>query len=163
MKIAISTSRGGHLDQLLQIFEAFENHNPFFIIVSSKMTLNLKDDYRVHYVRKSFTESNSLFQNSFLIYLIYFLYQLYLVVPCLLVLLKEKPKVIICNGGEASLVVSFIGKILGIKIIYLESLTRTEGLSVRGKIFYYIADKFLVQWESLASKYEKAEYWGKVI
>ena len=57
----------------------------------------------------------------------------------------------------------FIGKLFGKKIIYIESLAKIDSLSVTGRNVYKFADKFYVQWETLANKYEKAEYIGRLM
>jgi len=159
MKICISTSAGGHLDQMLQIFEAFEDHDTFFVTIFNEVTSDLDKNHKVHYVRKYFSDDTS----SFKFYIFYFIYQLYMSAISFFIILKERPDLIICNGGQASLTLLMIGKIFGVEVIYLESLTRTKNLSGRGKVFYKFADLFLVQWDSLSSKYERAKYWGKVI
>jgi len=45
-----------------------------------------------------------------------------------------------------------------IKIIFIESFARVQTLSLSGKILYYFADRFLVQWPELRTKYPMSEY-----
>lgn len=163
MKICISVSRGGHLDQLLQIIESFEGHDIFFLTVESEMTSNLNKNYNVHFVRKYFSEENDFLGKKPFNIISLIIYQIYVIIPSLIILIKENPNLIVCNGGEASIAISYIGKIFGKKIMYLESLTRIKELSLTGKIIYPIANIFLVQWEDLLEKYKKAKYWGRVI
>jgi hypothetical protein len=56
-----------------------------------------------------------------------------------------------------------MGKILGIKTIYIESLTRVRTLSLSGRLVYPVAQYILVQWPELAYKYKKAIFRGQVI
>jgi len=81
------------------------------------------------------------------------------------ILIKEKPDVIISTGGgDIAVPFCYIGKVLGAKVIFIESLSRITTASAGGRFVYPIADLFLVQWESLLKKYgNKAKYWGKVI
>ena len=81
------------------------------------------------------------------------------------ILTKEKPDVIVSTGGgEIAVPFCYIGKILGAKIIFIETLSRITTPSGGGRLVYPIADLFLVQWESLLKKYgTKAKYWGNVI
>ena len=44
-----------------------------------------------------------------------------------------------------------------------ESIARVKSLSLSGKLLYPIADKFMVQWPDLLSKYPRAKYVGFVI
>ena len=53
-----------------------------------------------------------------------------------------------------------IGKLLGSKIIYIETMANIETKTVTGRIIYYFADLFIVQWESMLKLYPKAKYGG---
>jgi len=79
------------------------------------------------------------------------------------ILLKEKPDVFISTGAGVAVPFSIVGKILGSDIIYIESLTRVNELSLSGKIIYFFADNFLVQWPQLEAKYKRAKYQGKLV
>ena len=48
------------------------------------------------------------------------------------------------------------------KIIYIESFARVDNASLTGKLFYKIADVFIVQWEELLKIYPKAIYGGGI-
>ena len=56
--------------------------------------------------------------------------------------------------------VCVIGKLMGMKIIHVESFTRIRDLSLTGKIVYPFADLFVVQWKQLVQKYPKAVFGG---
>ena len=56
-----------------------------------------------------------------------------------------------------------MGKVMGKKLIYIESICRVHDLSRAGKIIYPIADEFFVQWVKLTEKYKKAQYKGNVL
>ena len=81
------------------------------------------------------------------------------------ILIREKPDVIISTGGgEIAVPFCYIVKVLGAKVIFIETLARMTTPSGGGRFVYPIADLFLVQWESLLEVYgSKAKYWGKVI
>ncbi|KAG5456241.1 MAG: UDP-N-acetylglucosamine transferase subunit ALG14 [Olpidium bornovanus] len=56
--------------------------------------------------------------------------------------------------------------VLGIRkihIIYVESLARVRSLSLSGKILYPWADRFIVQWEPLAQRYQETEFYGCLV
>ncbi|KAJ2619196.1 UDP-N-acetylglucosamine transferase subunit [Coemansia sp. RSA 1358] len=80
------------------------------------------------------------------------------------VMYQYTPDAIICNGPGNCVVVGLVAlvpAILGIKrvpIVYVESFARVHTLSLSGKIMYLLADRFVVQWLSLAHKYPRAEY-----
>ena len=59
--------------------------------------------------------------------------------------------------------VCFLGKLLGAKVIWIDSITNVERISLSGRMVRYISDLFLVQWPELAEQYENVEYVGEVI
>ncbi len=57
-------------------------------------------------------------------------------------------------------------QVIGVKkasIVYVESICRVETLSMSGRILYYFADQFVVQWPQLAEKYPRSTYLGRVV
>lgn len=153
MKFCLECGEGGHLKEMTQVLEAFSSHEIFFVIVGVESTKDLAKDHKVYYIKDRRRHKLS-----------YVMLNYILIAPlCLKILLMERPDAIISTGGLATIPLSYIGKILRIKIIYIESLTRVFNLSGNGRLIYPIADLFLVQWESLVEKYKKAKYWGKVI
>jgi len=77
-------------------------------------------------------------------------------------LLKENPSTIITTGAGASYPTCKWAKILGKKIIYIESFAKLNSESVTGRMIYPFADKFFVQWPEMLSVYPNAEYHGTV-
>ena len=82
---------------------------------------------------------------------------------CINVILHERPKVVISTGAAAGCIVCFLGKMLGAKVIWIDSITNVKRLSLSGRMVRYIADLFLVQWPELAEKYKNVEYAGQII
>ena len=59
--------------------------------------------------------------------------------------------------------VAFLYKLIGlldVDIVFVESFCRVKKLSLTGRILYFFADKFIVQWPDLVNKYPRAEYLG---
>ncbi|KAG9483118.1 hypothetical protein GDO78_009195, partial [Eleutherodactylus coqui] len=82
---------------------------------------------------------------------------------------RLKPDAILCNGPGTCIPVCFSALLLGILgikkilIVYVESLCRVESLSLSGRILYYVADQFIVQWPVLKDKYPNAIYLGRIV
>ena len=53
-----------------------------------------------------------------------------------------------------------IGKILGSRIIFIESFANINTKTITGKLLYPISDKFIIQWESLKELYPDATFGG---
>jgi beta-1,4-N-acetylglucosaminyltransferase len=160
MKICLSCQSGGHLDQLLRLSEAYEGHEIVLVTESVDRVRTLQGDMKT-YLIPEYPRHIKHFESIYVLFLIP--YYLSLIPKVLKIILNERPDIIIANGGEATLYLAYIGKILGIKIIYIESLTRVHTLSGTGKLVYPVADLFLVQWENLTRKYSKARFWGRVL
>ena len=81
----------------------------------------------------------------------------------IIILLRKRPKVILSTGSGIALATCIFGKMIGAKVIYLESGARITSPSRTGKLMYYIADDFIVQWEPLLRCFPKATYVGSLI
>ncbi|KAF2282820.1 hypothetical protein GH714_043111 [Hevea brasiliensis] len=83
-------------------------------------------------------------------------------------MIKIRPKVILCNGPGTCIplcVIAFLFKVVGIRwssVFYVESIARVKRLSLSGLLLYKlcIADQFYVQWPQLQRKYPRAIYVG---
>jgi UDP-N-acetylglucosamine:LPS N-acetylglucosamine transferase len=70
---------------------------------------------------------------------------------------------IVISTGAAGCLMCFLGKLKGVRIIWIDSITNVEKLSFSGRMVRHIADLFLVQWPILSEKYKNTEYIGSVI
>jgi UDP-N-acetylglucosamine:LPS N-acetylglucosamine transferase len=159
MKICLECGIGGHLKEILGIMEAFEKHEVFFVTYKGETTRDLGETAKTYYLRNG----PKLTDNALLDAFILLLYSVRVILPFTKILCREKPRVIVTTGGDATVPICYIGKLFGVKIIYIESLARVKEPSGIGRLVYPVADLFLVQWEDLLKKYKKAEYRGKVI
>ncbi|KAF9625663.1 hypothetical protein IFM89_025207, partial [Coptis chinensis] len=86
----------------------------------------------------------------------------------LLLMIKIRPQVILCNGPGTCIplcIIAFLFKVVGIRwssIFYVESIARVRRLSLSGLLLYKLrmADQFFVQWPQLEKKYPRAHYVG---
>ena len=158
MKVCLECAEGGHLDEMLSIIEAFEEHDIFFVTTKAPTTEGLDKKYKVYYVREQYDT-----KQKGAIYLREFVLMFKLMIISFIILVKERPKAIVSTGGGSTIPLCYLGKLFGVKIIYIESMARIDKPSGTGRIIHPIADLFLVQWESMLKSYKKAKYWGKVI
>ena len=146
MKICLACSAGGHLTELSQIKEAWEDYGTFIVTFKRADTKKLQD--AVYYLVDPK-------RNPFKIILNFF--------QALRVVLKERPNVVITTGAGVVVPLCIIAKVLGSKIIYIESLARIDSKSLSGVLLYPFSDLFFVQWEESLEKYGgKAQYGGTV-
>lgn len=148
-KLCLVCSSGGHLFQLTCLEPFWSDKKHFWVCFptrDAKYLLEKEDVYWAHYPTNR--NMKNFVRNLFLAFKI---------------LRNEKPTVIISTGAGVAVPFILLGKVFGAKAVYVESITRSEGLSLSGKLVYPFVDKFLVQWPDLADELEKAEYRGQVI
>jgi beta-1,4-N-acetylglucosaminyltransferase len=150
LKLCLVCSHGGHFTEMAHLFGAFEHHDYFIVTYESEATKNLKKSYLLRFegwdLKGKILHIKSIIKSA-------------------QILIEERPNVIITTGGgEIAVPFCYFGKILGCKIIFIETLARVSTPSGGGKLIYPISDLFLVQWQSLLKKYGcNAKYWGKII
>jgi beta-1,4-N-acetylglucosaminyltransferase len=55
-----------------------------------------------------------------------------------------------------------LGRILGINVVYIESMARITSPSLTGRLVYPFADTFIVQWPELQRFFKRAKSLGTV-
>lgn len=78
------------------------------------------------------------------------------------VLKKEKPDLIISSGAAIAVPFFYLGRLMKIKLIYIEVFDRIDKPTMTGKMVYPIADRFIVQWEELKKTYPRAINLGSI-
>jgi len=81
---------------------------------------------------------------------------------CLSILKNYQVKGLVSTGPGMVVLPAIIFKLLGKKVIFLESWSRFYTPSLTGKIMYRIADTFYIQNETLQSTYPKAIFSGRL-
>ncbi len=133
-----------------RLMPAFEGKDYFFVTHRSEYSRHLERAYFIGYKEGYIRERITWLKTIFI---------------ALRILLKERPEVVISTGGgEIAVPFCYVGKLLGAKVAFIETVARITTRSAGGRLIYPIADLFLVQWEPLLKKYgKKARYWGNVI
>jgi UDP-N-acetylglucosamine:LPS N-acetylglucosamine transferase len=80
----------------------------------------------------------------------------------LVIYLKIMPNVIISTGAGIAIPMILIGKLLGSKIIFIETGARIATASNTGKFIYKYSDLFIVQYEEQLKIYSGAKV-GKIL
>ena len=82
---------------------------------------------------------------------------------CINIILRERPDVVISTGAAVGCILCILGKLLGARVVWIDSITNVERVSLSGRMVRHIADLFLVQWPELTEQYSNVEYVGAVI
>jgi UDP-N-acetylglucosamine:LPS N-acetylglucosamine transferase len=78
-------------------------------------------------------------------------------------LVKKRPRVIFSTGAGIALATCIFGKLMGARVIYLESGARVTTPSKTGRLAYRFANVFIVQWKPMLRWFPKALYVGPLL
>ncbi len=146
LTIGLICSHGGHLTEMLQLMDAFDGHDVFFLSYDAPTTSQLKRAYLVPNMARNPVEFA---KNLFRVHRIF---------------KKERPDLLISTGAEIALPAAVIARLLGIPFLYIECGAQVFCPSMTGRIMYWLADRFLVQWPELLDKYGgRARFRGSLI
>ena len=144
VKICLASSSGGHFEQLMMLKPLVEKYDGY--IVTERIGYDVKvGDFPVKYVL-AINRTDKAFIFKFI----------YNIIESLFIVLGNKPDYIISTGALAAVPLMIWTKILGGKVIYIESFAKISSPNVSGKIAYKFADQFYVQWESMKKFYPNA-------
>ncbi len=152
-KVLFVASSGGHLSEMLKLESIFKFYEYYLVTESTTVTEELANKYNMIYLK--YGPNSNIFK--------YIYTSIYNLIKCFNVIRKFRPETIVTTGAQVGGFMCFVGKLFKCKIIYIESLAKTKTLSKTGQVVYKFADKFYVQWESLAKNYEKADYLGRLM
>ena len=75
---------------------------------------------------------------------------------------RLRPRVLLTTGAGVAVPFAWLGRVTGVKIVYVESFTRIEGPSLTGRLVGPIANRTYVQWPEMEGRIAKARYAGNV-
>ena len=77
--------------------------------------------------------------------------------------LVYRPKVVISCGTGLTVPIFYVANAFGIRTVFIESMSRTESLSITGRLLLGRTTLFFVQWEELAKKIPGTIYGGQLL
>lgn len=152
-RVLFISSAGGHLEQLLTLKSTMDYFESSIVTEKNAATESLKEKLDNVFFLPFFSRKNKL------LFPIVFLRIVFL---SAVLLIKLKPKVIVSTGAGVTVPICFLGKLSGKKIVYIETFSRMESQTLSGRLCYRIADRFIIQWESLKKFYPDALLFGSV-
>lgn len=148
IKICFPTSSGGHLAQLMQMRSFWEKEDRFWVTFDKKDANSaLKGEKMFYCYFPTNRNIKNLIKNTFVAWR---------------VLRSERPDVIISTGAAVAIPFFYLGKLMGMKTVYVEIIDRIDSATLSGKIVYPATDLFVVQWEEMKKVYPKAQYFGSL-
>lgn len=146
MKVAIVSSCGGHLTEVRCLRPAYERHDHFYVI-NDRILLPEDMEGRTWFITHA--ERNWKVLVNF--------------VEAWRILRRERPSVLLSTGAGPIVPFAVVARLLGIPVIFIETLTRVRRPSLTGRLMYPLADRFFYQWRPLAAHFPRGEYCGPLI
>ena len=147
-KILLVSSGGGHWVELLRISAAFEGHDTQY--VSSQDVDSVPNGQRQHITIPDGSRTNIMgILKTFI--------RLWKIEHDFL------PDLVVTTGAAPGLIGIVIGRLLGAKTIWLDSIASSERASLSGRLAQPCATLWLTQWEAVARQHRRLKCFGKVV
>jgi beta-1,4-N-acetylglucosaminyltransferase len=149
MKVLLVCSPGGHLQQMLALEPAWRDNDRSWVTLQGADVDSLlcREDVTLGHSPTNRSLKN-LVRNAALAWRL---------------VRRHRPDAILSTGAGLAVPFFLVGKLLRVRLVYVESVTRTESLSLSGRIVYPLADRFFVQWPRVAERFAQAEYAGGIL
>jgi len=148
MKLLLACTSGGHFSTMWGLKNFWTHHDRVWVTDCKEDTEYLVGRESVHWLPYQAPRDLLIMLKNF---------------PTVIRLVwQEKPDMIISTGASIAVGFGFAAKLLGIRFIYVESISRQEELSLSGKLVYLLSHAFYVQSPQLAEKYARASFEGYV-
>ena len=147
-RILLVACPGGHILQMLALKPAWEDLDYRWVTLEAADTKFLLDP-KTRVFAHGPTPRNlaNLFRN--------------LRLACTIVR-RYKPDVILSTGAALAVPFFVVGRVLGVRLVYVESFTRVHRPALTGRLVYPLTDAFFVQWPT-SSRRKRAIYAGSVV
>ena len=145
-RIMAVASGGGHWVQLQRVMPAFEDHDVTFVTINPTYKADVPGE-RVLIVRDSTRWNKS--------GLIVLGFQIFLS------LIRIRPHIVVSTGAAPGFMAIVLGRLLGAKTVWLDSIANVEKVSMSGRMVRPWAVLWLTQWPHLATD-DGPEYAGRV-
>ena len=150
IKIAFIASAGGHLEEIERLKKIEKKYESFLITEAGEFS---KTNFcRRKYYLPQMNRRQLAFLPKFAV----------LFAHSFGILLKERPDFIITTGALIAYPFCVWAKLMGIKIVYVESFARVKRPSLTGRLLYNFSDLFIVQWEDMLKLYPKSVLGGGI-
>ena len=159
VRVGVILGRGGHTAQTFALLDLLGKQHTYIYFVGLLDTLTPK---KIRIPGKVFPVlvPRLLPQDSRIMSIIRTLTTLML---SFLYMLIFRPSVVVSCGTGLTVPIFYSARLLGIKTVFIESMSRVESLSITGRMLLGKTDLFLVQWPKLADKTPGAIYGGQLL
>jgi len=141
-------SSGGHLQQLVALRPAWEGFSRSWVTFDSSDARSLLAGEKiVHAYGPTNRNVRALVRN---------------LVLATRVLMSTRPRVVLTTGAGVAVPFVWVGRLLGARVVYVESATRIEAPSLSLRLARPFVSQLYVQWPELQKSLPGARYRGSV-
>lgn len=152
IRICAGASAGGHMNQLLKLLEHTESwpeQPSFYLTTLDVLASKLSERGHVYVVGECNRHHPFRALQTF--------------IRCIGIAYKERPDVVVTTGSMPLALFCLISKIMGARIVWIDSIANIDRYSMSGRFTRKFADLFLTQWPELAENDDKAECAGAIL
>lgn len=145
MKVALVSSIGGHLSELMELLPAFEGHEVVWITndpspvlppnVRPLLVAHAERDWRVLW---NFVEFAAIFAS-------------------------ERPDVIVSMGAGPAVPAAVIARVAGVPVLYIEPSSAVQRATLTGRLMTRLANERWVQWPGMKLVLKGSRYVGGLL
>jgi UDP-N-acetylglucosamine:LPS N-acetylglucosamine transferase len=146
MKLLLVCSSGGHFKGLFQLEPFWSRHSRRWVSFDTPTTRSALAAEQVHWAYSPTNRNlKNLLRNALLSWS---------------VLRSYRPDLILSTGAGVAVPFLILGKLLGHRTAFVESITRIETLSLSARLVLPFLDVLYVHWPQLQARYPRAELIG---
>jgi beta-1,4-N-acetylglucosaminyltransferase len=147
-EVLLVCSSGGHLVQLVSLAPAWEGLTRVWVSFDKSDVRSLLADENVIHAHGPTNRSIvNLFRNLWL---------------AQRTLRRHRPRVLVTTGAGVAVPFAWLARLSGTTVVYVESFTRIDSISLSCRLIRPFADRVYVQWPEAAHLVKGARYAGNV-
>jgi len=149
VEILLACSSGGHLLQLLALRPAWSGYTCAWVTDDTPDARSLLAKEDVVYAHGPTARSiRNLLRNALL---------------ARSLIRRRRPRLIVTTGAALAVPFAWVGRAMNVPVVYVESLTRIDSVSVSCRLAAPAATRLYVQWPELTTKVRRSVYAGAVV
>lgn len=144
-KVALVSSVGGHLTELLALRSAYEDL-PHFYVFNDVTQFSPPEGVPVYTVAHAERDLRVLWN----------------VIEFARIFLREWPTVMLSTGAGPAIPAAVVAKMMGARVVYVETIAAVREPTLTGVLMQGLADALYVQWPELREKLRGSLYCGNL-
>jgi beta-1,4-N-acetylglucosaminyltransferase len=146
LRVGVVSSVGGHLSEVLELLPELLPHELFFVLNDEAPWRRELESFRRYRIVHAERDARLLIN----------------LVEAARILRRERPDVLISMGASPAVPFFGLGRLLGVRTIFIESFAAVEKPTLTGRLLHGVAHHFFVQWPELLKVLPRARYVGPI-